>query len=195
MKSKDLFEKIIDNALELFVAHDEQGQVLMANHHARQELGFGEELLQQNITEIFPATTSMVESTLSDELIYDGVEREMMVYRKNRTCFRALVKAIQTEEAISPYVIMITNIADKFSLEKKIEQVKSEAEDASKIKSEFVANVTHELRTPVNGILGNTRILLEKEQDAEKLRILHTIEHGCNEMNNLINSILDFSKF
>ena len=31
MKSKDLFEKIIDNALELFVAHDEQGQVLMAN--------------------------------------------------------------------------------------------------------------------------------------------------------------------
>ena len=68
------------------------------------------ELLQQNITEIFPATTSMVESTLSDELIYDGVEREMMVYRKNRTCFRALVKAIQTEEAISPYVIMITMI-------------------------------------------------------------------------------------
>ncbi len=194
MKSKDLFEKIIDNALELFVAHDKQGQVLMANYQARQELGFGEELLQQNITEIFPATTSMVESTLSDELIYDGVEREMMVYRKNRTCFRALVKAIQTEEAISPYVIMITNIADKFSLEKKIEQVKSEAEDASKIKSEFVANVTHELRTPVNGILGNTRILLEKEQDAERLRILHTIERGCNEMNNLINSILDFSK-
>ena len=73
-------------------------------------------------------------------------------------------------------------------MEKKIEQVKSEAEDASKIKSEFVANVTHELRTPVNGILGNTRILLEKEQDAERLRILHTIEHGCNEMNNLINS-------
>ena len=43
MKSKDLFEKIIDNALELFVAHDKQGQVLMANYQARQELGFGEE--------------------------------------------------------------------------------------------------------------------------------------------------------
>ena len=59
MESKDLFEKIIDHALELFLSHDENGQVLMANYPARQELGFGEELLQQNISVIFPETTAM----------------------------------------------------------------------------------------------------------------------------------------
>lgn len=194
MEDKDLFKFIIDSALEIFIAHDVQGKLLMANTLAYQELGYGEELMQESLSVIFPPATSMLESTLSDEIIYDGVGREMMVYRKNKTCFRAVVKAIQIQNNQIPYVIMITNIADKYSLEKKIEQVKTEAESASKIKSEFVANVTHELRTPVNGILGNTRILLEKEQGPEELRILRTIEHGCNEMNNLINSILDFSK-
>lgn len=194
MDNRGLFEHIIDNALEIFIAHDRAGYILIANRPARQELGYDEELLQQQVSVLFPESASMVESTLSDEVIYDGIEREMMIYRKNKTCFRALVKAIQTDDPSMPYVIMISNISDKFSLEKMIEQVKSEAEAASKIKSEFVANVTHELRTPVNGILGNTRILLEKDQDSEQLRILQTIEHGCNEMNNLINSILDFSK-
>ena len=40
-----------------------------------------------------------------------------------------------------------------------MERVKQEAQDALKVRSEFVANVTHELRTPVNGILGNVKEL------------------------------------
>ena len=47
-----------------------------------------------------------------------------------------------------------------------------EVEDALKVKSEFIANVTHELRTPVNGILGNTMELLEKEEAKDKIRLL-----------------------
>lgn len=41
---------------------------------------------------------------------------------------------------------------------------------------------------------GNTNILLETENDSEKLHMLRTIETGCKTMNNLINNILDFSK-
>ena len=72
--------------------------------------------------------------------------------------------------------------------------VKGRADEAAKVKSEFVANVTHELRTPVNGILGNVRILQEKITDSELAGTLHLIERGCNDMNNIINNILDFSK-
>jgi hypothetical protein len=67
-------------------------------------------------------------------------------------------------------------------------------EDALKVKSQFTANVTHELRTPVNGILGNTRELAGRETDPEKIRILELIERGCNDMHAIINNVLDFSK-
>ena len=78
--------------------------------------------------------------------------------------------------------------------EKKASQAGVEAEKAEKVKSEFVANVTHELRTPVNGILGNTQELLRRESDSAKLQLLGLIERGCKDMNELINNILDFSK-
>ncbi len=63
-----------------------------------------------------------------------------------------------------------------------------------KVKSEFVANVTHELRTPVNGILGNARELLDEEQNEKNEKSLRLIERCCGDMNKIINNILDFSK-
>ena len=79
-------------------------------------------------------------------------------------------------------------------LEKKVNDAGQEAEAALKVKSEFIANVTHELRTPVNGILGNALELIEGETEESKLKNLRLIERGCKNMNALINSVLDFSK-
>lgn len=194
MERLQLFEEVFDNALEMYITHDKNCKVVFANKCAETELGYDNRLSGIDIFSIFPINNSISESGLTDELIYDGVEREMMVYRKNFTCFRANVKAVSLDDEDVPFVVMVRNIAGKYSLERTIETVKEEAEVNAKIKSEFVANVTHELRTPVNGILGNTRILLENQDDENTLKILRMIEHGCNEMNNLINSILDFSK-
>lgn len=194
MDNQTFYDYLIDNALEMFLAHGQDGKILYANRILVSELGYDGNLTGIDIKEVIPPGNTSEDSGLESELVYNGQTVEMMVYRKNKTCFRAVVKALESDNPKMPYVIMINNISDKYSLERTIEKVKDEAEAAAKVKSEFVANVTHELRTPVNGILGNTNILLEKEQDAESLRILHTIEHGCQEMNNLINSILDFSK-
>ena len=188
------FEFIFDNALEMYIIHDKNCKVVFANRNAEEELGYDDRLRGIDVFSIFQFNTSISESGLADELVYDGVEREMMVYRKNFTCFRASVKAITVDDEASPFIIIIRNISGRYFLEKTIENVKEEAEANARVKSEFVANVTHELRTPVNGILGNTRILLEREKEPDNLKILYMIEHGCNEMNNLINSILDFSK-
>ena len=67
-------------------------------------------------------------------------------------------------------------------------------QQAARVKAEFVANVTHELRTPVNGVLGNIRELLDVETMPDKLRPMKMIERCCEDMNKLIDNILDFSK-
>lgn len=194
MENLEIFEKIVENAIELYISHDERGLIIAANSNAREELGYENGMKGVSLSDLFPDNISISETGLSSELVYDGAVREMMVYRRNYTCFRASVKCTQIGSSEVPYIIMISNISDKHSLEKIVGQVKQEAEEAAKVKSEFVANITHELRTPVNGILGNTRILLDEVTDPAQLKILNTIEHGCNEMNNLINNILDFSK-
>ncbi len=193
MEIIEIYKKIIDNAIEMLVIHDEEGKVVMFNESAACELGV-EDLTGVDINRICPQGAVSGDETVSTQRVYDGKVREMMVYRKNLTCFRALVKAYTTECPQLPYVVMIRNISGQYALEKTVEFAKEEALATARTKSEFTANVTHELRTPVNGILGNTNMLIEQEQDADKLKLLNTIKRSCQDMNELINSVLDFSK-
>ena len=118
----------------------------------------------------------------------------MTAYRKNRTCFPVRTRMLRWEGNPGTYICMAYDISKVKFLEKKAVNAGTEAEAAEKVKSEFVANVTHELRTPVNGILGNARELMSIETEEKKLRLLRLVERGCNDMHAIINNILDFSK-
>lgn len=187
MEKRDLFEQIINSAIEIFLSYDDDKRILMMNESARKELMYTDNDIGTSVSRLF-------QNEDMSEITYDGIIRQMMIYRSNQTCFRAQVKAIKTDSQISPYVLMIRNISDQYALEKAAEIARKETEATAKVKTEFVANVTHELRTPVNGILGNTNILLENEADPEKIGLLNTISKSCGAMNELINGILDFSK-
>ena len=67
-------------------------------------------------------------------------------------------------------------------------------EETIKVRNEFVANVTHELRTPVNGIRGHVTNLLEAGVTGEVKNTLDIIIRCCENMSAIINNILDFSK-
>lgn len=199
MENGTLFQFSMDNALEIIFTFDDSGIITYANKTAGEQLEYGDEFCGLSVAEIFP---SGIEMEHGKPVFSDGsgneedqVYRNIMAYRKNRTCFPAKVKILTYEEQGKvTYICAAYNITTENFLEKKASQAGQEAEDALKVKTEFVANVTHELRTPVNGILGNTRELLELETEKDKLKLLHLVERGCNDMHAIINNILDFSK-
>jgi len=69
------------------------------------------------------------------------------------------------------------------------------AESASEAKSQFLANVSHEIRTPINGILGFTQLTLASELTPEQKENLETVESCTISLMKTVNEILDFSKF
>ncbi len=194
MMQEDLFWFAIDEALEMVLIFEESGRILFANALAKERLEYGEELCGTYIWDIFPNQFQNSDNGVESELGFNLDIQEMLAYRKNRTCFAVQARVLADSDVTGHYVCMAEDVSNEQFLEKAITQVKQEAADAMKVKSEFVANVTHELRTPVNGILGNTKELLEHETDERKLRKLQLIEHGCRDMHNIINNILDFSK-
>lgn len=195
MECDSLFQFSVENMLEIVLVFSGTGNITYANQSAWQQLEYSEELYQCLITDVFPNEFVFEEGQITIRPEELGVTKNMMAYRKNRTCFPARVKICCYRSGMRPvYICMVENISTEDFLEKQASLAGQEAEEAQKVKTEFVANVTHELRTPVNGILGNTQELISRETERDKLKLLHLVERGCKDMHALINNILDFSK-
>lgn len=185
---------VLEHMGELVITFDERGLISYGNKTAQEKLEFVHQLRGTHISEIFPKEFSETEDGFETQVVFGtDVLQNLMAYRWNKTCFPVEAKFSERNDNFE-YVCIMKDITNRNYLEKRIKQVEQDAQDALKVKSEFVANVTHELRTPVNGILGNTRELISRIDDDGLLRILDLMERGCNDMHALINNILDFSK-
>jgi signal transduction histidine kinase len=82
------------------------------------------------------------------------------------------------------------------TLYKELEIAREQAEEASRLKSEFLANTSHELRTPLNGMLGFLKLILDGMADdpEEQQEFLSEAYRSALHLLNLINDVLDIAK-
>ncbi len=76
--------------------------------------------------------------------------------------------------------------------EKDVEIMAAEA--ASKAKTEFLALISHEVRTPLNAVMNLNEMILRESSDQTALGYSRGIKQACRTLSSLINDILDFSK-
>jgi signal transduction histidine kinase len=182
-----------EDALEMILVFDGKGTIIYANAVAREKLGYNVEICGISIGAVFPNSFEQSEDSFKTEYQFGGGIQNLMAYRKNLTCFPVETRILKNDGQ-GLYICLANDILEKEYLNREIDKVRQEAQEALKVKSEFVANVTHELRTPVNGILGNVKELMPDEENVKRLRTLKLIERCCGDMNKIINNILDFSK-
>ncbi|OKH21960.1 ATP-binding protein [Chroogloeocystis siderophila] len=86
---------------------------------------------------------------------------------------------------------------ERAQAQERLRQINKDLEQASQLKSEFLASMSHELRTPLNSILGFSDLLLRQDLvplSSRQTKYLRVIEESGQHLLQLINDILDLSK-
>lgn len=87
-----------------------------------------------------------------------------------------------------------TDISDRVRYEHELVEARKIAENAEKLQEQFLANMSHDIRTPLNGIIGMTGLLHSTELNAEQHEFTEAIKQSADTLLVLINDILDLSK-
>jgi signal transduction histidine kinase len=79
---------------------------------------------------------------------------------------------------------------------RELEEARHQAEEASRLKSEFLANTSHELRTPLNGMLGFLRLILDGMADdpEEQREFIQEAHKSALHLMNILEDVLDLAK-
>ncbi|MFT6715731.1 MAG: signal transduction histidine kinase/CheY-like chemotaxis protein [Saprospiraceae bacterium] len=86
------------------------------------------------------------------------------------------------------------DVTERARSEMSLMKAKKLAENAARMRQEFIANMSHEIRTPMNAIVGFTNLLEDTEMNDIQDGYVHAVKVSSESLLGLINTILDFSK-
>ena len=131
------------------------------------------------------------------------VRREERILQEQRERARLLEEEValrtrelyEKNEALQQSARMLQEEAEeRLRAQDALVAAKEAAESASRAKGAFLANVGHELRTPMNAILGFTDLLLEERSTPLERQWLSTVRNAAASLLRLLNDLLDLSK-
>jgi len=186
--------ELLNGTMELILFFDRNGTIIHWNDAAQKELRYQNNSLKGiKMTDIFPKLTDVFAE--KEEDFGNEYTVSTVAYRKNQTCFPVNLKITYMQKKGS-YLGMCSALSMAAEQEalKDASKAKEEVAQVNTFRNDFVANVTHELRTPINGILGHARNLMETQLDNNQHRTVEIIENCCDNMIKIINNLLDFSK-
>lgn len=88
---------------------------------------------------------------------------------------------------------VISNAYTLREMQDELERSKNAKSEAERVQSEFLGMLGHEVRTPLNAMMGYAQLLNSREVDEDTKSIAHTIEESGQHMKGLIDSVLEYS--
>ncbi|MCA9176109.1 MAG: response regulator [Planctomycetales bacterium] len=191
---------LVDSSYDGIIGKDVSGRIISWNLGAERIYGYTEE-------EAVGTTASLI--------LPHGIKQEEPQIRRAMRTGQRLVqfetvrrrkdgRLINVSLTVSPItdddgvVIGSSNIVRDITQanrqKEELQRAIEEAEEASRLRSEFLANVSHELRTPMSAIIGMTQLALEDELSDDVRDYINTANDAAHSLLTLLNDILDFSK-
>ena len=189
----ETYRKLLDGVGEAVFLFDSSGKIIYHNDAASSELEY-KDFDGVNVSSIFPR---MIHSTEDNRVFWSNRtirDRRTFAYRSNNTCYPVKLSVRRLDEDSEYFVAYAINDQQHYDDERANKKIVADAEEATRMKDQFTANITHELRTPINGIKGLVEDLKRTPLNVEQQECVKIVLHSCDNMTKIINDILDYAK-
>ncbi len=204
VEAQKYMDTVFNSINDAVFIHDFLGQIININETAALMFGYSYmELINMNVSEIVsdksPIDRLQLTELFMETKVKNPIIRECICKTKDNTEFWVEINIrtviLNGKDAIVATVRDITV--------RKLEEValKKEAKEMETLRTEFFGNVSHELKTPLNIILGSIKIIVMAVQDEGKpidrnkiLNNLNIERQNCFRLLKLINNLIDSTK-
>ncbi len=90
-------------------------------------------------------------------------------------------------------LVLVNDITEKLEAENTLLQAKALAEASDKLKTNFLNNISHEVRTPLNGIMGAASLLEDESGNGEFTELVEIIQESSDRLIQTITDFMDIS--
>jgi PAS domain S-box-containing protein len=153
-------------------------------------------VLQSFYGKSFYARISFNKTIINKKTIFVAIVSDITKEYEQREKLRSLANELQeNQEELRQQNEELMLQAEKLAEQQKmIEKEREKAYQASKSKSLFLASMSHEIRTPLNGVIGMLNLLKDTKLTRQQKEFVNIIDVSSENLLNLINDILDYSK-
>ncbi|MFV0347791.1 MAG: PAS domain S-box protein [Halodesulfovibrio sp.] len=185
-----------DNHSVMFILDSANGAILDANKAAEQFYGYPREYMKgRSVAILNQYSASRLKNTLrglARQRITSIIARHKLANGEWRDV--EVYSGPFTVHGHKRLISIVHDITERKKNEEALAAAKESAEQANRAKSEFVANISHEVRTPLSGLMGMLQLLLTTPLDNEQEGYIDTALKSSKNLLQVLNDVLDFSK-
>ncbi len=201
-KSEERTRSIIESALDAVITFDVHGAIIDWNPAAERILGWSrQEAHGQTLANLIVPPAYRERHLRGLQACRETGQGSMLNKRVELSALHRDGRELPIELSIcsvgsgqeTVFSGFLRDITERRQAEQAV-RAREHAEVASRLKSEFLAVMSHEVRTPMNGVMGMVELLLSTDLTGEQQEYAQTIQASAGTLLTILNGILDLSK-
>ncbi|GAC32856.1 multi-sensor hybrid histidine kinase [Paraglaciecola polaris LMG 21857] len=201
---------IVNASQDAIISVNVTGEVTSWNNAAESLLGMNEQYVTgktlKNLGLFDDIQLGDIFEQLSERNSQQHAETQIETKQKEWLHLSLSFSGIANEDGdVKGVAIIARNVTIERIAEEKIKQANTELEEkvasrtlelqkASRVKSAFISNISHEMRTPLNGIIGTLNLVKRESLSENQMRYIEMTEVSVSSLSALVNDVLDLSK-
>ncbi len=193
-KSQERYQDIFDKSKDAIYICTLKGKLVDFNEATADLLGYSPDELKA-IDDIhrffeFPQEDTFLDRLTTNKVVQD-VELEV-VGKNGERRYCLLTANLNDAEEFVGYNGILRDITERKQAE-ELRKARDVARESAQMKEQFIASISHEMRTPMNAILGMSNLLIKMKHDKEQGEYINSIKQSSEILLGIINDILEIS--